>query len=1480
MPLRPYQLDPGFNPEPTFPPDVPQPERAGGGLFQFGENWQNMQRDLSEASAVFGAAFELENDVKNGWELLTEPVWQRDPNFNLEANLKEADLWDEYRWNFLGVESADHFLYKARKIQRELAARQILAAAGPDGVVASFVAGAASPTVLLPFVGPGLKGAKAIATGLAWGAVGGAAQEIPLQLNQELRTLQDTAISVGFSTVVGGLLGGGIGYLNARLDTVADGMAVSPREPYRSPSEQIAAIETDIARLEAAQAANVEGRNVEIDEAIGVMRARQRELEIDNANLRENTAIEREVESSAIGQRSAAGADVVDNDAGGLASMLGIGERLTRLAGPVTAVLGQKLSPQGRRMMAQISTAGLRLEGNLVLSKGQFDDAGKLIPGTEGKIIGAIPSNEGGTLEGIIQSRRGDTLALIERGYENYSDYWFGSGNKPGAFRNTRAYTESLVQAKRSGKLNRRQFFEEVGKAMWAGDVHDIPEVAKTAKEFREYYDQLLEEAQSAGLIPEEISDASPDLSFLNRVYDTTAIQRNPNRFVELLSNHFKNVLQQDLQKMHDSWARAEGADTQRLEDMDLPLEQAQKLKADFQNELKALDDAENDEYVWLQQLINDKRSDMRQLSMERKKLEKELREGPQTLAVMRPLREKIDVLRSAREAAQNEVTRLETLGGPDLEARQLRRTELKRRIRNLNRSKYMVEERARAKYDKIDELEEANIASLERIIQQGNRAMKTLEKEDASFDAEFSKLHKAVVDAQNKTASLDEQINSLHEAAAKQKEAAAAEGNALKITDDTDEILSKLFAKEEKRQAAVDRFNEVSEDLDAFQNINWVERGRDDARAVVQDAMNEAVERVNRVNTARAKRIAKLEAQAEKFDSKAWEAKRAEVVERMRTRKEKVREKANDMGADNYDMVRGTANFDQRAKEIAELATDRITGINVRLAGFDAMADARGTELARTLSIDSQVLAREGFLVSDAEHLLHVYAQTLIPDIEIVNRLGAFAPDGERNLQFRELNEEMRATLQRAENDFRAKAAKEGKPVDEAKLGNLLAGIDKEYRGIRSNLDATIRRLRGNWGIPSNPDGFATRGVQVVLSLQALRFLGTVGLSSIPDVARPIMRYGLGRTMRAAWLPMISNWKAVKMSADEARRAFVAVESATAQRAFQLSELMHFARKRTKVEAGLEWATSKIGIAFGFAPWTDLMKTLSSMTLNMKMLDSIDLAVNGIKTDKKRLEAIDFLNSLGIGQDMQRRMWDEMQNGGGEKINGVWVPQTSRWTDKEAIKTYRAALYSEGAASIITPGVELPKVVNATLPGRLFFNLKSFALASTSKTLMAGLQQRDMAVLNGVFMSLALGALSFYLKAVIAGGAAEERMRNATWQQWADEALNASGILGALSIGQQISGNIPGLRNVTSFSGGTAARSSASGLVEDVAGPSADLAFTLASIMTGLDKPTRAQVHRVRQLLPAQNLFFLRRLFDQLENAIGDQFSLEGNRL
>jgi hypothetical protein len=178
-------------------------------------------------------------------------------------------------------------------------------------------------------------------------------------------------------------------------------------------------------------------------------------------------------------------------------------------------------------------------------------------------------------------------------------------------------------------------------------------------------------------------------------------------------------------------------------------------------------------------------------------------------------------------------------------------------------------------------------------------------------------------------------------------------------------------------------------------------------------------------------------------------------------------------------------------------------------------------------------------------------------------------------------------------------------------------------------------------------------------------------------------------------------------------------------------------------------------------------------------------------------------------------------------------------------------------------------------LPGKLIAQFKSFGFSSTTKTLMAGLQERDAAHLNGMLISLALGALSYYTWAVSVGGAAYTEMKNASYEKWIDEAISRSGMLSAFDFVQQVGQSIPLTRPYMSLSGGISSRREGGDLVDALSGPSMDALDSVARILIGIDSPTRTTLHAARKLLPYQNLIGWRRALDAIESSVADTFGL-----
>jgi len=86
------------------------------------------------------------------------------------------------------------------------------------------------------------------------------------------------------------------------------------------------------------------------------------------------------------------------------------------------------------------------------------------------------------------------------------------------------------------GVMNRRDFNVSVGQAMRRGDVHKVPEVAASAKQWRsKLYEPLKQRAIQAKFLDEAV-EVDTSISYLNRMWDKDAITTKQAQFVKVVS--------------------------------------------------------------------------------------------------------------------------------------------------------------------------------------------------------------------------------------------------------------------------------------------------------------------------------------------------------------------------------------------------------------------------------------------------------------------------------------------------------------------------------------------------------------------------------------------------------------------------------------------------------------------------------------------------------------------------------------------------------------------------------------------------------------------------------------------------------------------------------------------------------------------------------------------------------------------------------
>lgn len=167
---------------------------------------------------TLGAAYRTENLVGSFFSDAKRAVggadfYGVDPSFSLAENLPD-DLQDAFiDGRFDDVYNKTAFDAVSSNIYRERKDRETISASGMTGFALTGLAGIADPTIMLPggaFVRAGKVGYSLGKTALSVGAAAAAAtgvQEAGLQATQDTRTAEETALNIGGSAILGGLIG-------------------------------------------------------------------------------------------------------------------------------------------------------------------------------------------------------------------------------------------------------------------------------------------------------------------------------------------------------------------------------------------------------------------------------------------------------------------------------------------------------------------------------------------------------------------------------------------------------------------------------------------------------------------------------------------------------------------------------------------------------------------------------------------------------------------------------------------------------------------------------------------------------------------------------------------------------------------------------------------------------------------------------------------------------------------------------------------------------------------------------------------------------------------------------------------------------------------------------------------------------------------------------------------------------------------------
>lgn len=296
-----------------------------------------------------------------------------------------------------------------------------------------------------------------------------------------------------------------------------------------------------------------------------------------------------------------------------------------------------------------------------------------------------------------------------------------------------------------------------------------------------------------------------------------------------------------------------------------------------------------------------------------------------------------------------------------------------------------------------------------------------------------------------------------------------------------------------------------------------------------------------------------------------------------------------------------------------------------------------------------------------------------------------------------------------------------------------------------------------------------AIRGIQ---AFNAAVQMGGVVLSSIPDIARPLAQYGLTSYVRGigrVFKDMITGNMALNKV--QANRMGIALERQLNQKSMEIMDDTLGAPNKFADWLGKQWP-----LRSGFLHYTDMMEGITAQIANDWVLTQAGKLARGKTISKTNTEQ---LARMGLDKADLIKAWGEASRVGGTD-SALKFSNTLEWKDAEFAMRYEASVGSDVRRTIIRPGAgDKPLSMDEPVM-RLLFQYMGFLTAATNRMVVAGIQQRDLAMAGGLLLGVSMGGMVAGLKEIARGGDPSD------WSgdKWLREGWDRSGYSGIYNPG------------------------------------------------------------------------------------------------
>lgn len=393
-----------------------------------------------------------------------------------------------------------------------------------------------------------------------------------------------------------------------------------------------------------------------------------------------------------------------------------------------------------------------------------------------------------------------------------------------------------------------------------------------------------------------------------------------------------------------------------------------------------------------------------------------------------------------------------------------------------------------------------------------------------------------------------------------------------------------------------------------------------------------------------------------------------------------------------------------------------------------------------------------------------------------------------------------------------------------------------------------------------------AMRVSKALMSTNAMLYLGGVVTSSLSDVAKPLFRWGLTRSVPAlAEYVSIFNTPEFKALRKEAKEAWGAAISVTNSEL--MWNLMDYdpLRGGTRIEQGIDILADQMGWVTGIDWWNGSAKE-ASMYVALKSVLEIAEQVRAGKQAEVPKEFITHIASMGLGVKELAAVAEQVAQFG-ETYGPLILPNVQKWSDKRLASKFTSAMVKEIDNTISTPGVGDRPLWMHNFILQHAGQFKGFAMNTMRSMIVRGLQEQDARVMQGIIASAAMGGAIYTIKNIEAG---QENTDNAA--EFLLNCIDRGGLTAYLmdidSIANRLSKGTFSLQSLVGGEGAT--RFSAKSNWDILAGPTAGTVNDLSNLMSRTiphavgGEMLRSDVAPIFRLIPYAKTPYIRWLMER----------------